>query len=65
MKNLPNIEKSNFRKGEYVGYGGAMFFRISKINSAAGKWYAHSTTGENKQLFAFTLEKMSEYLAKI
>lgn len=30
MKNITNIEKSAFRKGEYVGYAGGIVFRIFK-----------------------------------
>lgn len=30
MSNLHNIEKSAFRRGEYVGYGGGLVFHIRR-----------------------------------
>ena len=30
MKNLHNIEKSGFRKGEYVGYAGGVVWEIKR-----------------------------------
>lgn len=30
MRNLHNIEKSAFRRGEYVGYGGGLVFHIRR-----------------------------------
>jgi len=38
MKNLPNIEKSFFRRGEYVGYACGLVFRICKCE---GAWVAY------------------------
>jgi hypothetical protein len=37
MRNFHNIEKSAFRKGEYVGYSSGIVFRIAKCD---GGWYA-------------------------
>jgi hypothetical protein len=38
MKNLHNIDKSAFRKGEYVGYASGLVFRIMKRD---GMWFAY------------------------
>lgn len=38
MKNLHNIEKSYFHKGEYVGYACGLVFRVRKGD---GGWVAH------------------------
>jgi hypothetical protein len=40
MKNYTNIEKSAFRKGEYVGYANGKVFKIKKSNSTYGNWFA-------------------------
>ena len=37
MQNLPNIEKSAFRHGEYVGYGGGNVWKI-KRDPSSGWW---------------------------
>jgi hypothetical protein len=65
MKNYPNIEKSGFRKGEYVGYANGKVFRISKTNSSFGSWFAHNQNNYNEQIFAFGLDSMSQKLATI
>ena len=65
MKNYSNIEKSAFRKGEYIGYSQGKVFHISKSNSSFGSWFAHNRENYNEQVFAFGLESMSERLAKV
>lgn len=62
MKNYPNIEKSAFRKGEYVGYSNGMVYHIKKSNSSFGNWFAHNRDNYNDQIFAFGLDSMSEKL---
>ena len=62
MKNYPNIEKSAFRKGEYVGYCEGKIYRISKTNSSFGTWFAHDCENYNDQIFAFGLEGISKKL---
>ena len=59
MKNYPNIERSAFRKGEYVGYCEGKIYLISKTNSSFGTWFAHDRDNYNDQIFAFGLESMS------
>jgi len=59
MKNYPNIERSAFRKGEYVGYCEGRIYHISKTNSSYGTWFAHDRDNYNDQIFAFGLESMS------
>jgi len=62
MKSYPNIEKSAFRKGEYVGYSEGKVYHISKTNSSFGSWFAHNRDNYNDQVFAFGLESMSKKL---
>ncbi len=61
MRNLHNIEKSAFRKGEYVGYANGVW-HISKSNSSSGTWFARRVDDPNIQMFAFGLEAMSRKL---
>jgi len=62
MRNLPNIEKSAFRKGEYVGYSNGVWL-IRKTNSSYGNWSArHRDSNRAPLLFAFTLEELSRKL---
>jgi hypothetical protein len=62
MKNYTNIEKSAFKRGEYVGYSEGKVFRITKSNSSYGTWAARNRDNFNDQLFAFGLDAMSEKL---
>lgn len=39
MRNLPNIEPSAFRPGEYVGYARGVW-QITRANSSFGSWAA-------------------------
>ena len=65
MKNYPNIEKSAFRKGEYVGYANGKVFHIKKSNSSFGTWFAHNQSNNNEQVFAFGLDSLSVNLSKV
>ena len=60
--NYPNIEKSVFRKGEYVGYCEGKIYHIRKSSSSYGTWFAYNRDNYNDQLFAFGLASMSEKL---
>lgn len=63
MKNLTNIEKSAFKKGEYVGYGHGVW-HITKSNSSYGTWAArHRDDNRAPILFAFSLKKLSTKLS--
>jgi hypothetical protein len=62
MKNYHNIEKSAFRKGEYIGYCEGKIYHISKSNSSFGTWFAYNRDNYNDQIFAFGLASMSEKL---
>jgi hypothetical protein len=62
MRSYPNIDKSAFRKGEYVGYSEGKVYRISKSNSSFGTWFAYNRDNYNDQVFAFGLESMSKKL---
>lgn len=62
---MHNIEKSAFRHGQYVGYGGGKVWRISKSNSSFGNWFAHNQDDFNEKLYAMRLKEMSEKLAEL
>lgn len=66
MRNYPNIEKSVFRRGDYVGYGGGAVWNISRPHKKAQwravpiQWVAQT----NLQPFCRDkLEQVSNYLA--
>lgn len=65
MKNYPNIEKSAFRRGEYVGYANGKVFHVSKSNSSFGNWFAHNRDNYNEQIFAYGLASLSDKLSKV
>ena len=61
MKALHNIEKSGFRRGEYIGYAAGKVWRIVKSKGAYGNWLAydmHNPKG-NDTLYAWTLASLS------
>lgn len=55
MRNLPNIEPSAFREGEYIGYADGIW----RIRKSDGKWAA---TQASRVFRAATLEEMSTML---
>jgi hypothetical protein len=61
MKNLENIEKSSFRKGEYVGYANGVW-AIRRANTSYGNWSAEKRDERNVRIYAHTLEQMSSRL---
>jgi hypothetical protein len=61
MKNYPNIEKSAFGNGEYVGYGKGKIYVIVKAQ-AKGYWFARNRYDSKDQFFAFGLASMSQKL---
>lgn len=69
MRNLLNIEKSGFHRGQYVGYAGGRVFRITRGHSSLGKWRAFNAgrapAGENLNFYADTLEQLSAKLATL
>ena len=64
MKSYPNIERSAFRKGEYVGYSNGRVYHIRKSNSSYGTWHARNRDDANDQIFAFGLQALSDKLAE-
>jgi hypothetical protein len=63
MRNLHNIEKSGFRRGEYVGYGGGRVWRIWQRDRHA--WTAHAQgLPYVSEIRAETLTAMSDKLAR-
>lgn len=66
MKSYLNIEKSAFRKGEYVGYSWeGKVFRIRKSDISPRVWFAFNRDNPSEQLFAFGLDSMSEKLSRV
>lgn len=65
MKSFSNIEPSAFHKGQYVGYGGGLVWRITKSTSSFGNWSARpnevthgASAARVPTLFAMRLEEM-------
>ena len=56
-----NIEKSAFRRGEYVGYGGGALWRISRPHRRA-QWVAVSDVGGYMPCHRDTLQEISDYI---
>jgi hypothetical protein len=65
MKSYPNIDKSAFRKGEYVGYANGKVFHIRKSKASSGNWQAVNRDNPSEQLFTYGLLDMSDKLANI
>jgi hypothetical protein len=60
MRNLPNIEKSGFHRGQYVGYGAG---RVWRIKPAGKQWIATANGLPWSQIRALSLAEMSDKLA--
>lgn len=60
MKNLLNIEKSGFHRGEYVGYGGGTVWRVYR--HAKTVWYAVPRDNFLSRISASTLAGLSTKL---
>ena len=61
VKSFPNIDKSGFRRGEYVGYGGQHVWRIT--NGMNGGWLAQTVGGQC--FYKPTLAEISEKLSSL
>lgn len=65
MKTFHNIDKSEFRKGEYVGYGHGLW-RIHRHSTGAKRWRArHISKADMPVLFGPTLASLSDQLAMV
>jgi hypothetical protein len=62
MKNLSNIEKSGFRKGEYVGYSDEGVQRIRRGGAGWETYGLASALGSYIRLTAPTLEELNNLL---
>ena len=64
MQSDPNIEKSAFQRGEYVGYGGGRVWRIRKITNG---WIARASGNflSYTEYFQPTLASLSDLLGKL
>jgi len=58
MRDLPNIEKSVFRRGEYVGYGGGKVWQIYRHR----KLWVATERGQTGGWKAETLADLSKAL---
>lgn len=65
MKSFTNIDKSVFRKGEYIGYCSKGALRICRCEGGWRTYAQGSKSGEYIPLSARTLEEMSEKLNQI
>jgi hypothetical protein len=59
MRDLPNIDKSAFRRGEYVGYSSGIW----RIKRDGPVWNATKRDAPFSILSASTLRELSEELA--
>jgi len=67
MQGMPsciNIERSAFRKGEYVGYAHGVW-TITKTNSTYGNWIARDRDGNRPAIYAFRLAELSDKLSAL
>jgi hypothetical protein len=64
MKSLPNIEKSAFRRFEYVGYSSGNVYRVRKTGTGGWEAWANEPGYGNPYMRAPTLEKLSDMLTK-
>lgn len=64
MNSLWNIERSAFRRGEYVGYcNGAQ--RIRRVNGGWQTYALASSAGKFMPMFGRTLAELSRKMAKL
>lgn len=61
MKSLPNIEKSGFRRGEYVGYAGGRIFRVLPTTSG---WQTYGQRNGATPYY-FSVRTLAELSAKL
>lgn len=69
MKNLSNIEKSAFKKDQYVGYANGRVYHINRNSSNPKLWNAHIYSGEVTDVYqnfylCKTLSQLNEIFAK-
>jgi hypothetical protein len=65
-RNMHNIEKSGFHRGEYVGYGGGTVWRIRQLYGGAMGWDAIARDKKyTKSITRSTLQEISEALDKL
>ena len=71
MKSLPNIEKSGFHRGQYVGYGDGKVWRIVRWHKGDKLWRAAARKRGSPDwdgspfVYAATLVEMSSKLESI
>jgi hypothetical protein len=65
MQSLPNIEKSAFRRFEYVGYAGGKVYRVRKTGYGGWEAWAGEPGYGSPFMTAPTLAALSDKLAKL
>jgi len=68
MPSYPNIDKSGFRKGEYVGYGAGRVWRIRKTQFGGWAWAARPQDKQDDDsaiVYGDTLRHVSTQLAAL
>ena len=66
MKNFYNIEKSAFRHGEYIGYGGGLVWRVYKQGRKDWRAFPRNAHGIGwRCLFGNTLTEISNKLQNV
>ena len=61
---MQNIEKSKFRKGEYVGYSDSGLWRVRRSTSRPVLWVAECRDYIRDSVYARTLKEMSDKLTQ-
>lgn len=61
---MGNIEKSAFRRDEYVGYGAGTVWRIVRSTSSYGAWRADPRELGRAPLYAWRLADLSRMLGE-
>lgn len=65
MQDLPNIEKSAFRPGQYVGYAAGVWYIAHYGNKGALNYWRATRTLDGKTIYGPTLAHLSTVLTKI
>ena len=65
MRTFPNIERSAFRRGQFVGYSCSMPWRIYPARSPRGGWAACPADGSQPFVYELTLAAVSARLERL
>ena len=59
------IDKSAFKPGWYVGYGGGTVWSIRKSTSSYGNWIAYDRDGKHAPIRAWRLQELDHKLMSL